>query len=269
MSVDQQVDLIKQTFAAPSVTEKFRQLLGERAQGFLTSLLQIVGGNKQLKDVSPVSIYNAAAIAATLDLPINQNLGFAWIIPYKGQAQFQMGYKGYIQLAMRSGQYLRINVVDVYKNQFKSWNSLTEELQADFSAEGQGEIVGFCAYFKTVNGFEKFVYWPIEKVKKHANRFSKTYSKEDSVWKTDFEKMARKTVLKNMLSDWGILSIEMQKALVVDQAVLNDDEGRSLMYPDNEKEEKDEHKEKAAGALDQTGKDLKELITKSVNNENK
>jgi recombination protein RecT len=224
---------IKEFFAAPSVLQKFKDLLGTKAQGFVTSVLQIANGSEALRGCTPRTIFTAAATAATMDLPINPNLGFAHIVPYSGEATFQIGYKGLVQLAMRTGQYLRLNVIPVYENQFKSWNELTEELVADFSIQGTGNVVGYCSYFKLLNGFEKTVFWTTAKVKAHASRYSKSYqSGKKSIWKDDFESMALKTVLKNTLSKWGILSIEMQRAIVVDQAVIEDTDSESVRYPD-------------------------------------
>ena len=220
----------KEFFAQDSVQKKFQELLGKRAPQFITSVLQIVTNNNLLAKADAASIYNCAATAAVLDLPLNNSLGKAWIVPYSGKAQFQIGYKGLIELAQRTGQYLRINVVEVYENQFKSWNALTEVLDAEMSIVGTGKIVGYCAYFKMLNGFEKFDYWPIEKVVAHGKRFSKSFN--TGPWKDDFDKMAKKTVLKNTLSTWGMLSVEMQTAMVVDQAIIKNDTGSDVEYID-------------------------------------
>ena len=222
---------IKLFFERESVKQKFSEMLGKRAPQFITSVLQIATSNKLLENADPISIYNSAAIAATLDLPLNNNLGYAWIVPYAGKAQFQMGAKGFVQLAQRTGQYLRINVVEVYSNQFKSWNSLTEELEADFSVDGVGAIVGFCSYFKLINGFEKTVYWSAEKVRAHGKKYSKSFG--SGPWKDEFDKMAKKTVLKYTLSAWGILSIEMQTAMKVDQGIVNNDDATDISYIDS------------------------------------
>ena len=223
---------VKDFFLRDDVKKKFQELLGQKSVGFITSVMQVVNNNKLLQSASPASIYNAAAMAATLDLPINQNLGFAWIVPYGNQAQFQVGWKGIIQLANRTGQYKAINVVEVYENQFKSYNRLTEELDADFTQEGNGNIIGYVAYFKLLNGFEKTSFWTVEEVKKHAQQFSKTYKQSNGVWATSFNAMAKKTVLKNTLSKWGILSIEMQNAVIADQAIINDVETLDVDYVD-------------------------------------
>lgn len=241
---------VKGIFASELTQKKFREMLGQKAQGFITSLLQIASTG-DLALAEPWSVYYAACSAATMDLPINQNLGFAWIIGYKKgydgpvMAQFQMGYKGYNQLALRTGQYARLNNLPVYGNQFKSWNEMSEELVADFSVEGVGEPVGYLAYFKLINGFEKTVYWSRDKVVKHAKKYSKSFDNPKGKWRTDFDAMALKTVLKHALSRWGILSIEMQRAILVDQAVILDEEGTTVDFVDNP-EDSAEDKAKAA-----------------------
>jgi len=228
-------------FSQKNVQKKFQEILGSKSQGFITSVLQITSGNSYLANADPMSIYNAAATAATLDLPINNNLGFAWIVPYKGKAQFQIGWKGFVQLAQRTGQYLKINVVEVYANQFKSWNSLTEDLDADFSLDGAGDVVGYCAYFKLLNGFDKTSYWSKSKVDSHAKKYSQAYASEKGVspWKDkdQYHEMAKKTVLKNTLNKWGILSIEMQKAVLTDQSVINNPDTVDVTYVDHNETE--------------------------------
>lgn len=221
---------LKSLFEKDAVKSKMNELLGNRATGFVTSVLQVTSNNALLSKAEPMSVYNAAMTAAALDLPINQNLGFAWIVPYKGQAQFQMGWKGYVQLAQRTGQYSRINVVKVYENQFKSFSALHEELDADFNLSPEGVVVGYAAYFKLINGFEKTNYWTKEQATEHAKRFSQSFN--NGAWKSDFDAMAMKSLLKNTLSKWGILSIEMQKANVVDQAVVTDFETDDVDYVD-------------------------------------
>jgi len=220
----------KEFFAQSSVQAKFQELLGKRAPQFITSVLQIVTNNNLLAKADAASIYNCAATAAVLDLPLNNSLGKAWIVPYGNKAQFQIGYKGLIELAQRTGQYLRINVVEVYENQFKSWNALTEVLDADMNIVGTGKVVGYCAYFKMINGFEKYDYWSIEKVTAHGKRFSKSFN--SGPWKDDFDKMAKKSVMKNTLSTWGMMSVEMQTAMVVDQAIIKNDSGSEVEYID-------------------------------------
>lgn len=239
----------KSLFSKDDVQQKFKDLLGKKAQGFITSVLQIVNSNNLLKNADPMSIYNAAATAATLDLPINNNLGFAYIIPYnqsfkdengnwgkKAVAQFQLGYKGFIQLAQRSGQFKTISATAIYEGQLVSSNPLLG-FEFDFTKKTSETIIGFAAYFKLINGFEKMFYMTNEEMKAHGLKFSQSYSKNDSIWQKDFVGMGCKTVLKLLLSKFAPLSIEMQKAISTDQAVINNEEGTDVSYVDNEHEE--------------------------------
>ena len=219
---------------------KFKEMLGNKAAGFLTSLMNTTNGNAQLQQADPNSILKAGAIAATLDLPIDPNLGFAYIVPYnnkgKNEAQFQMGYKGFVQLAIRTGQYKRINVTELYEGQFESYDPITDELKYNLDNRLSDEITHYVAYFQTVNGFEKYNVMSKEEIENHAKKFSKTYSYKGSSWQTNFNTMAKKTVLKLLLSKFGILSIEMQTAQKADQAVIRefDTNNIAVEYVDHE-----------------------------------
>lgn len=228
---------VKGIFERDDVKKKVQEMVGKNSAGFISSILQVSTNNALLSKAEPMSIYNCAMLAAALNLSINPNLGHAYIVPYGNQAQFQIGWKGLVQLAQRSGQYKFINVIEVYENQFQSFNALTEELKADFEKDGMGLIVGYVAYFVLLNGFEKTVYWSKSKIEKHAAKFSKTYNNPRSVWKSDFDAMAKKTVLKNMLSKWGVLSIEMTQAVQGDQAIIKNHETMDVEYIDAGKEE--------------------------------
>lgn len=253
---------IKGLFNDDKVKNRFNEMLGKKAPGFITSVLQLVSTSKDLSSVDPISIYNAAAIAATLDLPINNSLGFAWIVPYQGKAQFQIGAKGYVQLALRTAQYAKMNVIEIHQSRFISFNKLTEDLNVDFSKPAEGPIVGYCAYFRLINGFEKTVYWTLEEVIDHAKKYSKSFNNPKSGWKTDFEKMAKKTVLKNTVAPWGILSVEMQMAVQVDQAVINDADTIDVSYVDSTDEDNLTPDEKAAKATQATMDELKKQAEK-------
>lgn len=207
---------VKNILANVNVQKRFQEILGKKAAGFMASLINVSNG--KLKGIEPYSVVSSAMIAATLDLPIDPNLGFTWIVPYKKKAQFQMGYKGFVQLGLRTGQYKNINAISIYKGQLKSWNPLTEKIELNFENKESNEVIGYAAYFSLVSGFEKYVYWSKEEVITHAKRFSKAFN--DGPWQTNFNRMAEKTVLKNTLSKWGILSIDMQLALQADQAVI-------------------------------------------------
>lgn len=226
---------ISLVLAKPDVQRRFEQILGKKAQGFISSVINTVNNNKALKMCDPKTVLMSAVVAATLDLPIDKNLGFAWIIPYGNQASFQMGYKGYIQLAQRTGQYKTIHADKVFEGEFVSRNKLTGEIVFDWDNKKSDNVVGYTAYFKLINGFEKSLFWTAEEVETHAGRYSQAYKakKKDSPWFTDYDIMAMKTVLKYLLSKWGILSIEMQSALKYDQGVVEDVETEKVSYPDN------------------------------------
>jgi len=204
---------LKSLLQSQTVKSRLEEVLGKRASQFATSILNLYSSEAALQKCDPMSIISSAMVAATLDLPVDKNLGYAWIIPYGNKAQFQLGYKGYIQLALRTGQYKSINVIEVYEGELKKWNRLTEEFEIDFDGKKSDAVIGYAAYFELINGFRKTVYWTKEEVEKHRKRFSKS----DYGWKQDWDAMAKKTVLKNMLSKWGILSIEMQKAFSEDE----------------------------------------------------
>jgi len=251
---------------------KFKEMLGNKAVGFLTSLINTTNGNAQLQQADPNSILKAGAIAATLDLPIDPNLGFAYIVPYnnkgKNEAQFQMGYKGFVQLAIRTGQYKRINVTELYEGQFESYDPITDELKYNLDNRLSDEITHYVAYFQTINGFEKYNVMSKEEIETHAKKFSKTYSYKGSSWQTNFNTMAKKTVLKLLLSKFGILSIEMQTAQKADQAVIRefDKNNIEVEYVDNENNINDTIDEIVINESDSTTKnnsedeDLKEMF---------
>lgn len=212
------------------VQERFTKMLGDKAPAFLSSLLTMSAQNKALAACTPQSVLSSAAIAASLDLPVNPSLGCAWIIPYNGVASFQMAAKGYIQLAMRSGVMARINVQTVYEGELVKGNRFTEEYEFDETKRVSDVAIGYYAYFETRNGFKKSEYWTKEAVEKHGRRFSKTFG--NGPWKTDFNKMAEKTVLKSILSRYAPLSTEMQNGLAADvedeKPIVKTDEAETI-----------------------------------------
>lgn len=210
--------------------KRFSDVLGKKAAGFLSSVLSAYNTNSALQECEPATVLSSAMVAATLDLPINANLGFAYIVPYKGKATFQMGWKGFVQLAMRSGLYKTINVTEVRKGQLKSYNPFTGEMEFVVTTDDDNEVVGYVAYERLLNGFEKYVYMTKADTERHAKKFSQSYKKGYGVWVDDFDSMAKKTVIKALLSKWGVLSIEMQKAIEFDQAAVVDDKP---VYLDN------------------------------------
>jgi len=225
--------------ATPNIKKRFEEMLGgKRAPAFLSSVVSAVNANKQLKDCEPMSVISSAAIAAAMDLPINPSLGFAHIVPYQGVAQFQMGWKGFIQLAMRSGQYKTINLAPVLEGQIVNHNPFTGEMQFNPEAKSK-DVVGYLLYFKLLNGYEKYFYMTYDQVMAHGKRYSKAFQKNYGPWKDDFEAMALKTVCKMGLSKFGILSIDMQKAVEVDQAEV-DESGEAVSFPDQVVEGEDQ-----------------------------
>jgi recombination protein RecT len=236
----------KDFFSREDIRKKFESLLGQKAQGFITSVLQVVNGNNLLKNADPMSVYNAASVAAILDLPINQNLGFAYIVPYNESyrdeqgnwkkrqvAQFQMGYKGFIQLAQRSGQFKTISAAPIYEGQLVESNPLTGFV-FDFTKKTSDKVIGYAGYFQLLNGFEKTVYATVDELKAHGKKYSQTFKTDKGIWVDNFDAMATKTVIKLMLSKFAPLSIEMQKAITLDQGVIKDETGDDVQYIDHE-----------------------------------
>jgi recombination protein RecT len=215
------------------IKKRFNEVLDKRAPQFMSSIINLVNSSPELSQADGMSVIQSAMVAAALDLPVDKNLGYMWIIArrdnQRGGAFFaapQLGYKGYIQLALRTGQYRHINVIDVYEGELVSFNRLSEELTLDFDQRKSDAIIGYAAHFELLNGFKKTVYWTREQVLKHKQKFSKT----DMVWKSDFDAMARKTVLKDMLSRWGILSIEMREAFKEDREEDREEIGEGSEY---------------------------------------
>lgn len=221
---------MKGLLASPSVIKRFEEVLGKRATQFTASILSLYNSEKMLQKSEPMSVISSAMIAATLDLPVDKNLGYAWIVPYGGKAQFQLGYKGYIQLALRTGQYRYINVTPIHEGELIKWNPLTEDIDIDFEQRESEVVIGYAAYFELLNGFRKTVYWTKEAVEKHRKKFSKS----DFGWKNDWDAMAMKTVLKNLLSKWGILSVEMQKAVIEENEPSDEREMKDITPEDDD-----------------------------------
>lgn len=225
------------------IKKRFEEIMGKKAPAFISSIISATKATPSLMKCEPDSIISSAVIAATLDLPIQPSLGFAWMVPYKkklpnGQfvdvAQFQVGWRGIYQLAMRTGQYKAINAEVVYEGELVGENRFTGEYEFNPKGKVSDKVIGYMAYFKLTTGFEKTIYWPKEKIEYHAKRFSKTYGSSSGIWNTDFDEMAKKTVLKNLLSKFGMLSVEMQDAIIYDQAEIKDNETMDVSYPDND-----------------------------------
>lgn len=228
----------------PAIQKKFNEVLKDKSTNFTSSLISLVNGDDYLSDAEPMSIVASAMQAAQLDLPIEKQFGFAYIVPFNGKnkqtgkwekkAQFMLGYRGYIQLAQRSGQYQSINVINVYDGQLDEWNPLTEEVKFNAAGKFSDEVIGYIGYFKLLNGFEKTTYWTKEQIEKHRidNNKGKDKRKLTGVWASNYDAMAQKTVLRNLLSKWGILSIEMQQGVMADDTVNDFDNSGQIQRVD-------------------------------------
>ena len=229
---------IKDFFSKDLVKSKLNELLGKNAATFATSVLQVVNSNSMLANADPASVFSAACMAATLDLPINNALGFAYIVPFqnrkagKTEAQFQLGYKGFVQLAQRSGQFKKISSAVVYEGQLVSEDPLSGYV-FDWSNKKSDKAIGYVAYFQLLNGFEAYLYMTKNEASAHAMRYSQTFKKGFGVWNDNFDAMALKTVLKLLLSKQAPLSIQMQTAIQADQAVIKDIDKQEFEYIDN------------------------------------
>lgn len=237
---------IKNMATSPAIVNRFKDVLGDKdkASQFLASVVSAVNRNNKLQSCDPKSVMASAMIAATLNLDINPSLGFAAIVPYNGQAQFQVMTKGFVQLALRTGQYKGMNVTEVYRDELVSEDIITGEVHIDPVANGDRangryeNIAGYVAFFEFTNGFRKMVYWSMEKIMAHAKKFSKSWDQKasrfypGSAWADHFEAMCRKTVLKSALSSWGILSTQMASAVESDGGYKTDIDA-NLEYPDD------------------------------------
>ena len=237
-----QVMATKDFFSKPIVQQKLIELLGKNAQSFATSVLQVVNSNDMLKNADPQTVFSAACMAATLNLPINNNLGFAYIVPFRNnkanrtEAQFQLGYKGFIQLAQRSGQFKRINACATYSDDTEQ--TVYERLTSLLPKKPTGQITGYIAYFQLLNGYEAHLAMSIEELTAHSQKYNQTAKKGFGVWKDNFDAMSQKTVIKLLLSKQAPLSIDTPLATAVqaDQAVIHDVDGEQVfIYEDNQR----------------------------------
>lgn len=269
---------LKKILNADSVQEQFKNALGKNANTFIASVIDLFNSDSKLRECNPNQVVMEALKAAVLKLPINKSLGFAYIIPFnnsypkkdqygrdmigqdgkkiwekKMEPTFQLGYKGYIQLAMRTGQYRTLNADVVYEGELRKVSKLTGEIAFDGEKKSD-KVIGYFCYFELLNGFNKTLYVTVEQMAKHAKRYSKGLKKEVTVeqlialadmpvstddtktvgWLGNFHSMGVKTVVRNLLGKYGYLSVEMQNAIA--------DDIRSEEWPEN-KDEWDDAKE--------------------------
>lgn len=238
-----------ETITRTNTQSYLQSVLGDKKNSFITNLTSLVANNINLQACEPLSLMYAGIKATALDLPLDQNLGFAYVIPYKNtkkgivEAQFQIGYKGFIQLSIRSGQFQTMNVVEIREGELIHSNLLTGEISFKPMPNRESlPIIGYASYFRLTNGFEKTLYSTVGEVMAHAKRYSQTFSskndyvRQSSTWSTDFDEMAKKTVLKSLLAKYAPMSIDMQTAIRSDQAVITE---KGDMYLDNPKGQED------------------------------
>ena len=266
------VDVLKSIMNAESVQQQFKNALGKNAGTFVASVIDLYNGDTGLQQCQPKQVVMEALKAAVLHLPINKALGYAYVIPFKNtknvngqwvkvyEPVFQMGYKGYIQLAMRTGQYRTINADAVYEGELRKVNKLTGEIAFD-GERTSDKVVGYFCYFELLNGFSKTLYMTVEQMANHAKRYSKGLVKYDDGnkvdvtvdslvaladlpmapdsktvgWLGNFHGMAIKTVIRNLLSKYGYLSVEMQNAISNDYESDDVTDGRDALIQNNAK----------------------------------
>lgn len=268
----------KQTFSAFLATDAMKKKInemvgGEKGQQFVTSIISAVSANPQLAECDNASIVSAALVGQALNLSPSPQLGQFYMVPFNDNkrgckvAQFQIGYKGYIQLAIRSGQYKKLNVLAIKEGELKRYDSLNEEIEVELIEDEEkrenAETIGYYAMFEYLNGFRKTLYWSKAKMEQHALKYSMGYraKKGYTFWEKDFDGMAIKTMLRQLISKWGIMSIDltMQKALESDMAVVKED--GTYDYIDNN--DIDDMKENIPETFENENLDKKE--TKATN----
>lgn len=215
--------------------EYLSKVLGADKSSFVNNVVSLVANSSMLQKCEPAGVMYAALKATALKLPLDANLGFAYVIPYGNQAQFQIGWRGFVQLALRTNLYRTINVRDVRMGEIVGEDFVSGELQfraLSPSERNDAPIIGYVAFFELVNGFRKMSYWSVEDIAVHGQKYSKTYGRNGSVWASNFDAMAKKTALKLLLGKYGPMSVEMTTAMTSDQAVI--DGGGNESYADND-----------------------------------
>lgn len=242
----------------------------EDSQRFISSVVSAVQGNQALTECTNSSILSAALIGHSLKLPQSPQLQMFYLVPYNNkkkdangkeitvkEAVFQLSYRGYLQLAMRSGQYRRINACDIREGELKSFNPITEEYVfdaiTDYEKRKNLPVIGYYAYFEMTNGYKKEIYWSKEQMETHAKKYSMSYRKgwSSSFWATDFDAMALKTMIRQLVSKWGMMSVDMETAYQHDMAV--EDENGNPVYIDNVPDEPEKAVDVMADVIDVQG----------------
>lgn len=257
-----------------AVKNKINEVIGGKdGSRFITAIVSATTNNPQLQECSNSSILSAALLGESLKLSPSPQLGQYYLVPFndskKGKvAQFQLGYKGYIQLAIRSGQYKKLNVLAIKEGELIRFDPLNEEIEVqlieDEDAREAAETIGYYAMFEYVNGFKKAMYWSKKRMEAHALKYSQGYAADKrkgtawTFWSKNFDGMAFKTMLRQLISKWGIMSIEMQSAIDADMAVINDDGTKE--YVDNLPDEQPEIIEAEVEVVDEQPTDAQTAL---------
>ena len=219
---------------------------GKDGQRFISAIISATNTNPALQECSNQSILSGALLGESLKLSPSPQLGHYYLVPFNNGnngkvAQFQLGYKGYIQLAIRSGQYKKLNVMAIKEGELEYFDPLNEEVKinlqvADWDKREQSETIGYYAFFELTNGFRKALYWSKAQMEVHAMKYSPGYraKKGYTFWEKDFDSMAYKTMLRQLISKWGIMSIEMQNAFEGDMAVINEDGSKNYVETEDD-----------------------------------
>lgn len=240
------------------------KMLGEKTRQFITSLVSITEQEEKLKQCEPSDLLRTCLKAVSLDLPLDNSLGFCFVIPYKikeegYKPQLQIGYKGFLQLALRTGLYKKINVVALHEGELKKYDPITEQIEYEILPDRDKKpITHYVAFFEMHNGYSKMLVMTKEELLRHGKRFSKTF--ETGCWQTDQDEMCKKTILKKLLTKWGQLTPELQQAVKYDQAVITEKKGKEVIeYPDNPEQ---------PATVEIKIEEPQPVVKKEVNNEN-
>lgn len=270
--------------AQEAIKQNVESVVGIKdSQRFISSVVSAVQTNPQLSDCTNASILSAALLGHSLNLPQSPQIGMFYMVPFKNkkkvkdangkettvevnEATFQLSYRGMLQLAMRSGQYKLMNVTDIREGELVSYNPIEDvyefKVETDIAKREKLPIIGYYSFFEMVNGFRKGIYWSKEQVDAHAKRYSASYRNgwSSSLWKTDFDAMAKKTMLRQLISKWGIMSVDMERAYEGDQAVIREDGTPDYIdnIPDEPHVPKDVYAEQTdAGVVEGEAKEVK------------
>lgn len=233
------------------VKKKVNDILGDEKKGarFISSIISAVNANPTLKECDNASILSGALLGESLNLSPSQQMGAYYLVPFADKnrgkvATFQIGWKGYYQLALRTGQYKKLNVIEIKEGELISWNPLEEELKVNIIEDDEKReklpTIGYYAFYENLQGFRKCIYWSKEKMEAHAMQYSQGYKADKqkgtnyTFWSKSFDDMAKKTLIRQLISKYGVMSIDMQTAYENDMAVINEDGTRD--YIDNQED---------------------------------